>query len=270
MRNHRSPWIATGLVAILFFSAGSLYLFRHESYELTVDGQTRTLEAKSRTIQELLNEARVVLGPDDFVSPGLETRLKGSMHVKVTRVTKRLLSVEEKLPPTIHWSNRTRQNLRRVLVQKGTAPMIMRQVRVTLHDGKEVQRDVISEKRNRRPFFTLTLFNDRGFPIKTYDLLQAKTKKMLATGYYVGDPMVPGDTTFLGHKLQRGLIAVDPKTLPLRMRLYIPGYGYAYSSDTGSAIKKNRIDLAVKDRKEERRYSHRWMTVYVLEKAKKW
>ena len=93
---------------------------------------------------------------------------------------------------------------------------------------------------------------------------------MLATAYYVGDPMVPSDTTYLGHKLERGLVAVDPSVIPLGWRLFIPGYGYAYSSDTGSAIKGLRIDLAVGGRKEELRYNHRQVTIYLLEKSKTW
>jgi 3D (Asp-Asp-Asp) domain-containing protein len=67
------------------------------------------------------------------------------------------------------------------------------------------------------------------------------------------------------------LVAVDPKVIPLRTRLYVPGYGYGYAADTGSRIKGNRIDLAVKDRKEERRYyMHRKMTVFILEKDTRW
>jgi 3D (Asp-Asp-Asp) domain-containing protein len=66
------------------------------------------------------------------------------------------------------------------------------------------------------------------------------------------------------------LVAVDPKVIPLRTRLYVKGYGYAYAADTGSAIKGSRIDLAVKDKKEEIRFNRKKITVYILEKAKSW
>jgi 3D (Asp-Asp-Asp) domain-containing protein len=94
--------------------------------------------------------------------------------------------------------------------------------------------------------------------------------KMRSTGYYVGERTVPSDVTFHGHKLQRGLVAVDPTVIPLGTRLYVDGYGYAYADDTGSAIKGLRIDLAVKDKYEEARYNRYNVAVYLLERKKTW
>lgn len=45
-----------------------------------------------------------------------------------------------------------------------------------------------------------------------------------------------------------GVVAVDPKFVPLGTRLYIEGYGYAVAADTGGAIKGNRIDLGIDSR----------------------
>jgi len=74
----------------------------------------------------------------------------------------------------------------------------------------------------------------------------------------------------LGHKLQRGLVAVDPKVIPLGSRLYVSGYGYAFAADTGSRIKGLRIDLAVKDKYEEARFNRHDVPVYILDKASLW
>ncbi|MEM5767870.1 MAG: 3D domain-containing protein [Bacillota bacterium] len=38
-------------------------------------------------------------------------------------------------------------------------------------------------------------------------------------------------------------MAVDPNVIPLRSKLYVPGYGYASAEDIGGAIQGNRIDL---------------------------
>ncbi len=51
------------------------------------------------------------------------------------------------------------------------------------------------------------------------------------------------ETTAIGLKAGYGVIAVDPKIIPLRSKVYIPGYGVAVAGDTGGAIKGNRIDL---------------------------
>lgn len=267
---HKRRFLMLGLALFSFLSVGSLYWWRTPSVLLTVDGVTRRIHARRGAVADLLKEQQIALAPDDFTTPSLTTPLSRHTPVKITRVKKRLLKKRVKRPPLIRWQTRTRANLRRVLVQRGFAVERIQTWQATFYDGKEVKRQLVSEKTARHPFFTLTLFNNRGFPIKTYDLLKAKTLHMLATGYYVGDPMVPGDETRLGYKLQRGLVAIDPKVIPLGTRLYIPGYGYSFAADTGSAIKGLRIDLAVKDAKEEKLYNHRRVTIYLLDKTRKW
>lgn len=267
---HRRYGLILGMTLLVFLSGGSIFYWRAPSVLVTYDKKTRRIFTGAKTIAELLKRENISLGPDDFTTPPLTTPLTRNMAIKVTRVTIQMPTLSKKNPPVITWSDRTRQNLRRVLVQRGHQTERLQKVRIVFYDGVEAHRRTLSQKIQRHPFYTLTLFDNSGFPAKKYDLLKAKTFKMLATAYYVGDPMVPGDETRLGYKLQRGLVAVDPKVIPLGMRLYIPGYGYAFAADTGSAIKGLRIDLAVKDAKEERLYNHRKVTIYVLGKTRKW
>jgi 3D (Asp-Asp-Asp) domain-containing protein len=95
---------------------------------------------------------------------------------------------------------------------------------------------------------------------------------MLATAYYPGDPLAwrDGTITFLGEKMQRGIVAVDPRVIPLRTRVYVSGYGYGWAGDTGRVIKRKRIDLGVNNSLEEKDYMHVPVTVYILEKADSW
>jgi 3D (Asp-Asp-Asp) domain-containing protein len=95
---------------------------------------------------------------------------------------------------------------------------------------------------------------------------------MLATAYYPGDPLAWGDgtVTYLGERMQRGIVAVDPRVISLKTRVYVSGYGYGWAGDTGSAIKRKRIDLGVNNKREEQDYMHVPVTVYVLEKADCW
>lgn len=267
---HRTRVLLAALVLLAGIGAAGYHWAQTPSVFLTVNGQTRSVRTKAATVRTLLTEQQVTLDPDDLVTPDFATPLSRDMTVKVTRVTAHDKTVVFDVPTSIDWQVRTSQNLRRVQVLRGMQNQRRQTVHVTLYDGKEVERKVTVQKIVRKPLYTISLLNDQGDVEKTYNLRDAKKFKMLATAYYVGDPMVPGDTTYLGHKLRRGLVAIDPTVLPLGWRLYIPGYGYAYSSDTGSAIKGLRIDLAVKNRQEELRYNHRMVTIYLLEKSKTW
>lgn len=53
---------------------------------------------------------------------------------------------------------------------------------------------------------------------------------------------LPGRTA-TGLPVGKGIVAVDPKVIPLRTRLFVPGYGRAIAADVGSAIKGRIIDL---------------------------
>ena len=259
------------LVLVLLVGGGSVRFWVRPTVLLTVDGATRKLHPKAKTVGEVLTQEQIILGPEDFSTPESSTPLERNTTIHVTRVTHKIEVRKEQHKTKIYWRVQLKANLRPVLIERGTAPEETQTVRMNYQDNIVVSEDVIKRKVVRRPVLTLTLFShDNGQPIKTYDLAKAKHIIMRATGYYVGEKYVPSDTTFLGYKLRRGLVAVDPKVIPLRTRLYIKGYGYAYAADTGSAIKGNRIDLAVKDKKEEAKFNRKQITVYVLEKAKGW
>lgn len=53
---------------------------------------------------------------------------------------------------------------------------------------------------------------------------------------------LPGKTAS-GLPVARGIVAVDPRLIPLGTRLFVPGYGKAIAADVGTAIKGRIIDL---------------------------
>jgi 3D (Asp-Asp-Asp) domain-containing protein len=87
---------------------------------------------------------------------------------------------------------------------------------------------------------------------------------MTATAYTIEDP---GCTkyTYRGNLLRKGLVAVDPRIIPLGTRLYVEGYGYAIADDIGSAIKGQRIDLAYENRPEAFQFGVQRVNVYILD-----
>lgn len=80
-----------------------------------------------------------------------------------------------------------------------------------------------------------------------------------ATAYtYTGNP------TATGVYPREGLIAVDPRVIPLGTQVYVEGYGYAVAADTGGAIKGNIIDVFFPSLKRCLDWGRRPVTIYIL------
>ena len=95
-----------------------------------------------------------------------------------------------------------------------------------------------------------------------------KSYNMIATAYEPSERSCgkyADGYTAIGVKAAPGVVAVDPKVIPLRTRLYVEGYGPALAADVGGAIRGNRIDLFFNTVEEALRYGRRRVKVYVLE-----
>jgi len=68
--------------------------------------------------------------------------------------------------------------------------------------------------------------------------------------------------TYTGMKQGTGVVAVDPKVIPLYTKLYVPGYGLAIAGDIGAAVKGNDIDLGYDSLNGQ--WSARYVDVYIL------
>ncbi len=139
-------------------------------------------------------------------------------------------------------------------------------IKITLHQGEEYERETVSVE-TKDPVDKKIL---RGTKI-VWKTLQTpagevrywKRMRVYATHY---DSRCPGcdETTAIGMKAGKGVIAVDPKVIPLRSRVYVPAYGPAVAGDTGGAIKGNIIDLGFEDAKTSG-WSARFTDIYILD-----
>lgn len=113
---------------------------------------------------------------------------------------------------------------------------------------------------------------------KQSDTIPTNYEKVLdirATAYAPGplDNDQWGDKTYMGTTIRPGVIAVDPKVIPLGSRLYVKypdGHGeYAVAEDTGGAIKGNRIDIAMMNRGKASDFGIQDVKVYVVSSPEK-
>ena len=92
---------------------------------------------------------------------------------------------------------------------------------------------------------------------------------MVATAY------TGGGLTAMGLKPVRNpggisTIAVDPSVIPLGSKVYIPGYGYAIASDTGGAIKGDKIDLYMNSESACLNFGRQTVKLYVVAYPGQW
>ena len=73
---------------------------------------------------------------------------------------------------------------------------------------------------------------------------------------------LPGKTA-LGVPVRKGVVAVDPKLIPLGTRLHVPGYGPGLAADVGTAIKGRIIDLWFPTTAAARNWGRRTVTITV-------
>lgn len=92
---------------------------------------------------------------------------------------------------------------------------------------------------------------------------------MIATAYHAfgkgGNDINGNGITAIGLRARKGIVAVDPRVIPLGTKLYIPGYGEALAADTGGWIKGSRIDLCFESLGECFRFGRRKIKIYLVE-----
>ena len=121
---------------------------------LLVDGERRVVETQAVTVQDFLNEQKIILGDNDRVDPPLFAEVPRSATITVTRVQFKTQIVRQPIPFTrqLVEDESYPQNQMRV-VQLGTNGTVEITYTLTLEDGKEsarreTGRKIISEPKD--------------------------------------------------------------------------------------------------------------------------
>ena len=196
---------------------------------IIVDGKIIPIQYdKNKILKDILQDNDITLGENDIVYSPLDKPVKPNSKIKIVRVNKVKSKTASKTDFRPTWHKIYNSNLRKVELQKGIVKYTDSDITQVFHDSK--LESIVYDKQLSYSisFYRLLLLDKNNNIEKIYDLSKAKRMKMVATAYYPGDPLAwkDGTITFLGQKMQRGIVAVDPKVIPLRTRLYISGYGY--------------------------------------------
>ncbi|MFZ5822725.1 MAG: G5 domain-containing protein [Bacillota bacterium] len=230
--------------------------------------QESRVESAAVSVRALLEELNVALGEKDVVSIPLDSPLVEGMQIRVVRRVEQIVTAQEEMP----FETVTRQdpNLRlgtTEVVQAGEAGLKEVRRRVLLEDGREVRSEVVEEKVVREPVHEVVAYGTQGVVSRGgQEFRYTQELTMTATGYTAGKESNPDGNglTYTGDRAVRGVVAVDPRVIPLYTRLYIEGYGPAIALDIGGAIKGNKIDLCFDTVAEALEWGIRPVKVYIL------
>lgn len=145
--------------------------------------------------------------------------------------------------------------------------------RITTRDDKLIRRERLSEKIVRKPVEAIVAdgtapgTTSRGRLASRGGYYSGRrVLRMTATGYDAS-PASNGGTskTMTGFRVTHGLVAVDPRIIPIGAHLYIEGYGHAVAADVGGAIKGYRIDLGHDSRRGANNIGRRTVIVHILD-----
>ena len=205
----------------------------------------------------------------DRIEPSLDTHLEDGMVITVTRVTTEDVTEEEKMYAWYDMIPDDKLPRGKVTTVKWGEPG-MKEVtyRKFYKNGELTLTKKIGEKITKPVVPGVKHVGSRVMTMSRSGYRGKRILEMEATAYDIG-PKSTGKwsdgLTATGKKATYGIVAVDPKVIPLGTKLFVEGYGYAVAEDVGGAIKGLRIDLLFESRKEALKFGRRKVKVYILE-----
>jgi uncharacterized protein YabE (DUF348 family) len=236
---------------------------------IQADGKTTTVMMASGTVADALAKAGLTCGNEDILSHLQTADVTNNMLITLDRVTNDQVieTVEidyetEKVQTNDLYVGETK------VQQKGEKGEKRLTYSVTYLNGEESGRTLVATEVTKEPVNKIVLvgtkvkstFKKTSSTPTTYK----KVIAMTATAYSAGG------TTASGLPAQWGVVAVDPRVIPLGTKVYVETadgkyiYGTAIAADTGGAIKGNKIDICVNTRKEAYAFGRRTVNVYIL------
>ena len=256
--------------------------------ELSVDGEVLIVTVTKATVGEALEETGVTLSELDVVTPDVSTPIENEMSINIDRISKKEITETVEIDfgtKKVNDSSLTKGKTK--VSKKGQKGEKQVKYLVTIKNGEEVAREYISEEVTKKPVEEIIKVGTKKASStksskttvvttgKTKDKDFSYSKKITAkaTAYDCSLAENGGySKTAYGLTPGYGIVAVDPKVIPLGTKLYIESsdggkswvYGYCIAGDTGGAIKGNKVDLCFNTKAECIKFGRKTATVYIL------
>lgn len=246
---------------------------RSKPISLEADGRIVKTRTRAATVGSALTELGLVISGLDLVKPALDTPLRDDLAVAITRVREDIEITEQIVPyETVFEPGPQLPIDTQEVVAAGAEGITRQRFRIRYENGVEVNRIqedtwVAQEPALRRIAYGQKLEPKTATMPDGTQIIYWRKIQMFASSYSAATAGVSTDEpwygrTYTGDPMRKGIVAVDPRVIRLRSKVYIPGYGYGDALDTGTAIRARRIDLGYDDDNLE--LWSRWVEVYLL------
>lgn len=249
--------------------------------KVLVDGKEVVLKTYKTTVADALKNSPIELAETDRLDGvNFEDRIEKDMTIKVVRVKEEVVSEKIPIPfNVVKQANKRMDKGVERIVRDGKEGVREKTYKIVYEDGNPMTKSLLSDSAILKPitkiieFGTVANFkSSRGDTVRYTKVLDMRATAYTAsyrdTGKSPGHPQF--GITYTGKRVKKGIIAVDPRVIPLHTRVYIegigstPDYGFAVAEDIGGAIKGNKIDLYYDSQSVVDRWGVKKVKVYIL------
>jgi uncharacterized protein YabE (DUF348 family) len=240
--------------------------------QIEADGRVIRTRTLAETVAGALGQEAVALVGKDRVEPALSTPVHSEMNIEIVRVREDLVVEFEPIPFETEWVPDPEVEIDNIrLAREGQIGLTKRRYRVVYENDQEIER-FLEDSWTEQPPITKTMAYGTKIVIRTMETPDGpieywRKMRVYTTSYTAATCGKPRDHprygyTRLGWWLTKGIVAVDPDVIPLKTKMYVPGYGHAIAGDTGGGVKGKFVDLGY----DEGKYQswHWWTDIYLL------
>ncbi len=241
-------------------SAEPVFVAKPFSVTVVADGEEHVVACyRSHSVQDALNLAGVVVGPEDRMSHFPNYPVTSNERIVVERWTHETVTTEKTVPFDIEYiPTSLLYEGNQQLASEGQDGLVEQTFDCVLRDGVVMEHTLVSETVLEPPVNRRVLVGTPYAPVSPYDFAWEMDENGDPTGYEArlssqraaGYSARPGAGTACGWlPAAVGHVAVNPNVIPYGSKLYIRAtnggfvYGYAIAADTGTGLMQDIIDV---------------------------
>ncbi len=239
---------------------------------IQVDGEVQHLKSHFKEPLQVLQEAGVLLGESDYMSPPAGTELQAGARIEVVRVSNEYRFEDEAIPfQTVYQPSDELDLDSKAVLSQGSPGKKRRRFRLLFENGVQVGEELEEEWVEVEPVNQVIGYGTK-INTGTVDTPEGpreywRVVRMRATAYTAASAGKSPDhpsygITASGLPAGTGVVAIDPNVVPFRSEVYVPGYGIGFAGDTGGGVKGRWIDLGYDE--EELQTWNGYVDVYYL------